>query len=284
MKVETPATPAASPRTFNPLEENRLRSHYRFLTMKLARQLERRLEDALDGLAGRIFRGGLQVPELTARLAREAELAEFKTPAGPATANHFRLLINPSNLGGGSDRVSSELSAAFAAHAAERGWRLEGPVTVTIGPSPAVGVGSVTCEADGGSPGPLSTWATLTGSNGQAVEIRPNRALIGRSQDADVVIDAPEVSRLHALIYRQDGEAFVVDLASANGTEIDGNASQTNTHPSSRRIGADPGPPRLPLPVVMRAVCSDVRCAFARCLRRPFELALASCPTDPCPN
>jgi hypothetical protein len=189
--------------------------------MKLARQLERRLEDALDGLAGRIFRGGLQVPELTARLAREAELAEFKTPAGPATANHFRLLINPANLEGGSERVSTELSAAFAEHAAERGWRLEGPVTVTIGPSTSVGVGSATCEASV-VPGLVSTWATLTDRNGRSVEVRPNRALIGRSADADAVINAPEVSRLHALIYRQDGEAFVIDLASANGTAVDG--------------------------------------------------------------
>lgn len=189
--------------------------------MKLARQLERRLEDALDGLAGRIFRGGLQVPELTARLAREAELAEFKTPAGPATANHFRLLINPGNLEGGSERVSSELSDAFAAHAAERGWRLEGPVTVTIGPSTSVGVGSVTCEATVVA-GQLSTWATLTGSSGRVYQIRPNRALIGRSPEGDVVVNAPEVSRRHALIYRQDGEAYVIDLASVNGTEIDG--------------------------------------------------------------
>jgi hypothetical protein len=191
--------------------------------MKLARHLERRLEDALDGLAGRIFRGGLQVPELTARLAREAELAEFKTKAGPGTANHFRLLINPSNLARGADRVSTELSNAFAEHAAERGWRLEGPVNVTIGPNPAVGVGSVTCEATV-VPGPLSPWATLTASIGHVLEIRPNRALIGRSQEVDVIIDAPEVSRHHALIYRQDGEAFVVDLASANGTRIEGRA------------------------------------------------------------
>jgi hypothetical protein len=189
--------------------------------MKLARQLERRLEDALDGLAGRIFKGGLEVPELTARLAREAELAEFKTPAGPATANHFRLLINPANFAGRSERVSTELSNAFAEHAAERGWRLEGPVTVTIGPDPSVGVGSVTCEATVVR-GPLSTWATLTGTTGQVVEVRPNRALIGRSIEADVIINAAEVSRHHALIYRQDGEAFALDLASANGTRIDG--------------------------------------------------------------
>ena len=191
--------------------------------MKLARQLERRLEDALDGLAGRIFRGGLQVPELTARLAREAELAEFKTPAGPATANHFRVLINPANLEGGSERVSSELSDAFAAHAAERGWRLEGPVTVTIGPDPSVSSGSATCVATV-VPGDLSTWATLSARSGQTLGIRYNRALIGRSPDADVVINAPEVSRFHALIYRQDGEAYIIDRASANGTRIEGKA------------------------------------------------------------
>jgi hypothetical protein len=188
--------------------------------MKLARQLERRLEDALDGLAGRIFRGGLQVPELAARLAREAELAEFKTPAGPATANHFRLLLNPANLEEGSERVSSELSDAFAAHAAERGWRLEGPVSVIIGPSASVGPGSVQCEATVVA-GLLPVWATLVGS-GFALEIRPNRAIIGRSADVDVTITAPEVSRRHALVYRQDGEAYITDLASANGTQIDG--------------------------------------------------------------
>jgi pSer/pThr/pTyr-binding forkhead associated (FHA) protein len=54
------------------------------------------------------------------------------------------------------------------------------------------------------------------------VQIRANRALIGRSTDADVIVNAPEISRLHALIYRQDGEAYIVDRASANGTEIDG--------------------------------------------------------------
>ena len=189
--------------------------------MKLARQLERRLEDALDGLAGRIFKGDLQVPELTARLAREAELAEFKTPAGPATANHFRLLINPANLEGGSERVSAELSSAFAAHAAERGWRLEGPVTVIIGPSPSVGVGSVTCEATV-VPGEQAPWATLMASDRRVLVVRHNRALIGRSSDVDVIIDVPEISRLHALIFRQDGESYVTDFNSANGTEIDG--------------------------------------------------------------
>ena len=131
--------------------------------MKLARQLERRLEDALDGLAGRIFRGGLQVPELTARLAREAELAEFKTPAGPATANHFRLLINPANLEGGSERVSTELSERLRRPRRRKGLAAGGPGDGDDRTrAPRSGSGSATCEATV-VPGPLSTWATLTG-------------------------------------------------------------------------------------------------------------------------
>jgi len=187
--------------------------------MKLARQLERRLEDALDGLAGRIFKGGLQVPELTARLAREAELAEFKTPAGPATANHFRLLLNPGNLALGAEQVSTELSRAFEAHAAERGWRLEGPVTVVIEASPKVNVGSVQCEATV-VPGSLATWARLSGP-GLSLEVRPNRAVLGRSTECDVTINSAAISRSHAVIFRQDGEAYVIDLGSANGTRAD---------------------------------------------------------------
>lgn len=189
--------------------------------MKLARQLERRLEDAVDGLAGRIFRGGLAVPELAARLAREAELAEFKSPAGPATANRFSLLINPANLAGGTEAVARQLAEAFSLHAAERGWRLEGPVAVTIESDSAVGLGAVECTT-AVTPGPLPAWGWLTGTEGRQLAIRPNRAIVGRSPDSDVVVAAPEVSRRHALIYRHDDEAYVRDLASANGTRVDG--------------------------------------------------------------
>ena len=149
--------------------------------MKLARQLERRLEDALDHLAGRIFRGGLHLSELAARIAREAELA------------------------------------------ADRGWRLEGPVTVALDRSEEVAVGTIASSASI-APGTLPCWAQLTSPNGEKTPIRHNRAVIGRSDDADVVLGYPEISRTHALIYRQGGEIYVVDPGSANGTQVDGTA------------------------------------------------------------
>lgn len=191
--------------------------------MKLARQLERRLEDALDHLAGRIFRGGLHVSELAARIAREAELAEFRSPAGAATANRFTLLLNPANLAGDPEPLARELEGVFTELAADRGWRLEGPVEVALDRSEEVGVGTIQSSA-AVAPGALPCWAQLTSPNGEKILIRHNRAVVGRSDDADVVVNYPEISRAHALIYRQGGEIYVTDVGSANGTRVDGTA------------------------------------------------------------
>lgn len=196
--------------------------------MKLARQLERRLEDALDHLAGKIFRGGLHVSELAARVAREAELAEFKTPAGPATANRYSLLVNPANLAGDPEPLARRLQLAFTELAAERGWRLEGPVYIDLRADDAVTVGSVSSAASV-ELGSIPCWAQVTDQTGKIAAINHNRAVIGRSLQADVVIDFPEISRIHALIFRQDGQSYVTDLGSANGTWVDG-----------QRIGASP--------------------------------------------
>jgi hypothetical protein len=188
--------------------------------MKLARELERRLEAALDGLSGRLFRGGLHSSELAARIAREAELAEFHTVAGPATANRFVLHLHPSNLSANAGtELSAQLARAFAEHAADRGWRLQGPVEVSVQHDVTIAPRAVRCEA-AVVPGALAPWARLKG--GASYDIGPNRALVGRGADCDVSINLPEVSRHHAIIFRQDGQAFVVDLDSVNSTSIDG--------------------------------------------------------------
>ena len=45
---------------------------------------------------------------------------------------------------------------------------------------------------------------------------------IGRGSENDIVIDAPQVSRHHARLIRKDHALFVEDLASANGTFVNG--------------------------------------------------------------
>ena len=41
---------------------------------------------------------------------------------------------------------------------------------------------------------------------------------LGRSLSADIEIDEPSVSRRHALIVRQDGQTYLLDDGSRNGT------------------------------------------------------------------
>ncbi|HUO46309.1 MAG TPA: FhaA domain-containing protein, partial [Acidimicrobiia bacterium] len=92
--------------------------------------------------------------------------AEFESVAGPATANSFQLSIHPSNLagvGGNTNKLTIELARAFSELAADRGWRLEGPVTVQVVPEEAIpreryGARPRSLGA-GSSPGPI-LWET----------------------------------------------------------------------------------------------------------------------------
>jgi pSer/pThr/pTyr-binding forkhead associated (FHA) protein len=45
---------------------------------------------------------------------------------------------------------------------------------------------------------------------------------IGRHQDAEIVLDTPEVSRRHARITRREGSFFIEDLGTRNGTSLNG--------------------------------------------------------------
>jgi pSer/pThr/pTyr-binding forkhead associated (FHA) protein len=48
------------------------------------------------------------------------------------------------------------------------------------------------------------------------------RILVGRAPSADVRVDDPRVSRLHARIEMRDDGVYVEDLGSRNGTLVDG--------------------------------------------------------------
>jgi pSer/pThr/pTyr-binding forkhead associated (FHA) protein len=55
-------------------------------------------------------------------------------------------------------------------------------------------------------------------ADGTLVPIMGTVTRLGRSLNADVEIDDPSVSRRHALIVRQDGQTYVLDDGSRNGT------------------------------------------------------------------
>lgn len=60
--------------------------------------------------------------------------------------------------------------------------------------------------------------------NDRRLPLRAGENLVGRESDADVVVDAPGVSRRHAVVHVRDGEGAVEieDLGSKNGTFVRG--------------------------------------------------------------
>jgi pSer/pThr/pTyr-binding forkhead associated (FHA) protein len=62
--------------------------------------------------------------------------------------------------------------------------------------------------------------------HGQRRVLDQQRSVLGRSRDADVRIDDPNVSRRHAEIVQEGSTYWLVDLGSTNGTEVDGRRVQ----------------------------------------------------------
>jgi FHA domain/Protein of unknown function (DUF3662) len=188
--------------------------------MSLARSLERRLERLLEGATGRVFSGRLHPSEMAGRIAREADLSRYRHESGPATANKYVLTVSAADLDVDPSTLEKKLEMALAEHAAGVGLLFEGPPTVKITTSREMTPGQFSC-APSVEPGPLPPWARLTGS-GSSIEIGANRVIVGRSEEADVVLPYDNVSRRHALIWRAEGQSWIRDLGSSNGTSVDG--------------------------------------------------------------
>jgi pSer/pThr/pTyr-binding forkhead associated (FHA) protein len=119
-----------------------------------------------------------------------------------------------------------------------------------------------------------------------AIELgRGDTKTIGRSNQADIVLDEPSLSRLHARVsMTRDGVAVVEDLGSTNGVFFNGSQRRSGNLKAGDRVrlgsvefeleeieGAEPPPPtedrtyiRVPIPAAPKAVSSEARdCAAA---------------------
>ncbi len=192
--------------------------------MGLARKLERRLEQIVDGLSAAIFRGGMPAVEIAERLVRQADLLVTDTEAGPTIPNHFVVRLNPRHLAKDVQMslLDGQLTATLNQTAAERGWATDGPIAVTVEADPTVASGTIRCDASV-APGMLPPWGQLLDvQEGAAYALCGNRVVVGRSTNADLTLPEPEVSRSHAVVFRKAGAVWVGDLDSANGTRVNG--------------------------------------------------------------
>ena len=192
--------------------------------MGIARSLERRLERLADGISAAVFRGRMYPVDLANRLVRQADLMVTDHPAGPAIPNHFEVSVNDHDLDPSLDTtaLTAELERTVGQTATDRGWMIQGPIRIRITTDSSVRRGSIACSAES-QPGDLRPWAQLAEHRGErSFAIGDNRALVGRASDVTIRLEDPEVSRHHAVVFREADGIWVIDLQSANGTTVNG--------------------------------------------------------------
>jgi len=190
--------------------------------MSLARSLELRIEHLVEGLGSKVFRGRLHPVEVAISIVREAEMSLTQTGVGPTAPNEFVVSVNPADLGDDADQLVARLCLVVDEAARERGWRMEGPPSVTLDARPDLTAGSVRVESTTRA-GAIDPWGQLIEVHGsRRLPLTKNRALVGRSRRADVMLGDDTVSRSHSLLWFDAAGCWIQDLASANGTSLNG--------------------------------------------------------------
>jgi sigma-B regulation protein RsbU (phosphoserine phosphatase) len=118
----------------------------------------------------------------------------------------------------------------------------------------------------------MASLVTIKGSNpGQRFALTGDSMLIGRQEDAAIVLESLAVSRQHARILCHGGEYFVEDVGSSNGTFVNGrriNGPTRLTEGDALQIGpyvlnlrADPPAPPDPLPLPDQIIRAQISAA-----------------------
>ncbi|HEU4398109.1 MAG TPA: DUF3662 and FHA domain-containing protein [Actinomycetota bacterium] len=229
--------------------------------MGILRDFERRLEGAVEGLFARAFRSGVQPVELGKRLVREVEDGRTVGVNRVYVPNVYVYELSPGDrerFANYEQALGQELAALAVETARERSWGMLGPARIEFetaedleegrfrlgsrveaaeakadyaagpaGAAAAAPVGPHTAMLPGQRPSQKvrapATLALISG--GQPVRVYPLGAAelsIGRSDQSDIALSDPGVSRNHARVLREGDDFIVEDLRSTNGTEVNG--------------------------------------------------------------
>ena len=215
-------------------------------------RVERKLENADSGAFARAFKGAVQPVEITARLQRELDReAKLLDRARKLVPNDFRIALSQHDydrLTPYSKTLNSEILPQLRNYATEHGYIFNGPLTIEYLLDMSLPVGRFTVasaavagvDAEPASPTELRHAALVVEVNGVRHPLNPPGLTIGRGTDADLRINDPGVSRLHArIVVNRTGpqqQLWIEDLGSTNGIVVDGQRVQQSALTEGSRI------------------------------------------------
>jgi Protein of unknown function (DUF3662)/FHA domain len=229
--------------------------------MSMLRNLEAKLGGLVEGAFGRAFRTSVQPVELAHKLAKEMEDNQMASVSRVYVPNHYRIFLSPQDreqFASYEPALRKELSDYLLEHARQEQFALSTRPQVEFQTDERLDLGEFGIQAelvalpederpeDESAPPPSSgdfghtmvyspsrdarrvepvddrRQALLVGGGRRNV-LSGSRVVLGRSREADIVLQDPNVSRRHAEVRKDDGGGWqIVDLGSTNGIKVNG--------------------------------------------------------------
>ena len=225
----------------------------------ILRTIEHKIEALVEGVFGRAFRTNVQPVELARKLTKEMDDHRTVSVSRVYVPNEYAVYLSAADRGqfeAYEDSLKLELQEYLAEHARRESYVMLSPPSVKIATDEDLGVGefgiatrmvqrrprqdrdaapeaepgqtmvyrpkhAAAAEGEAG-PGPAERERVALVSGDRRYEIRKRTIVVGRSQECDIRLNDPNVSRRHAEL-RQEGTSYwLVDLGSTNGTEVNG--------------------------------------------------------------
>jgi hypothetical protein len=228
------------------------------------RGIEQRLERIFEGVFGRAFRTNVQPVELARKLAKEMDEHRSTSVTRVYVPNEYTVYLSSGDreqFEGYENSLVSELEEYLSEHASRENYALLTPPRIVFETDEDLGVGEFgiatrmaqygrsgeEAEApESATPGATMIYKPRTQPteaasleelgverevavlswNGRRHVLEQHRSVLGRSRDADVQIEDPNISRRHAEIVQEGSAYWLVDLGSTNGTEVNGRRVQ----------------------------------------------------------
>jgi hypothetical protein len=225
--------------------------------MSMLRNLEAKLEGLVQGAFSRAFKSGVQPVELARKLAREMDSHKAQSISRVYVPNQYTVWLSPQDreqFSGYESALTKELSDHLLEHARAEGLTVSTRPSVTFATDDRLGVGEFGIQAqlvyapedDSQEAEPAGFGQTMVYSpnrverpleepeapsravrallvgGGKRRMLSGERLVLGRSREADLVVDDPNVSRRHAELRREGQDWRIVDLGSTNGVKVNG--------------------------------------------------------------
>ena len=227
--------------------------------MPVLRSIESKLESLFEGVFGRAFRTNVQPVELARKLVKEMDDHRNVSVSRVYVPNEYTIYLAPKDreqFASYESQLTDELAEYLAEHARRENYALLTPPRVLLETDDDLDVGMFgiatrLAQVEPGAqeaapergetmvykPLPPAAQPTEAASPvelgveteigvlsfaGDRVEVTKDRAVVGRSKDADIQVDDPNVSRRHAELRHEGSAYWLVDLDSTNGIEVRG--------------------------------------------------------------